>query len=201
MMGTGCCLMVTTIQLDEGIEPSLAPPQFDGETPASFPDQFNINPLSRTTSRASSIAQRSVMTLRSIFRHTTVSAATLASATAFYSEYLESRPYKTYSVRTFCESFFNSHRAASAKIVSVKRYGHRFGVPHRFLIFHIIRTDGKDFYLRVDRRPDHDIPLWEFGIQNLGRSNAADTVSNKVCSACVRTDGIFRSTGCHIWPT
>ena len=119
------------------------------------------------------------MTIRSIFRHTPVSAATLASATAFCSEYLESRPYKTYSVRTFCESLFNSHRTVSAKIVSVKRYGDRFGVPHRFLIFHIIRTDEKDFYLRVDRRRDHNIPLLEFGIQNLGRSNAADTVSNK----------------------
>ena len=192
------------LQLDEGIEPSLAPPQSDGETPVQatfFPDRFNINPLSRTTSRASFITQRSVMTIRSIFRHIFVSAATLASATAFYSEYLESRPYKTYSVRTFCESLFNSHRAVSAEIVSVKRYGHRFGVPHRFLIFHVVRTDGKDFYLRVDRRPDHDVPLWEFGIQNLGRSNAADTVSNKLCSACMKTDGVCRSTGCHIWPT
>ena len=165
---------------------------------ASLRDQFN-NPLSRTTtasSRASSsITQRSVMTIRSIFRHKHVSAATLASATAFCSEYLESRPYKRYSVRTFCESLFNSHRAVSAKIVSVKRYGDRFGVPHRFLIFHIARTDGKDFYLRVDRRRDHDVPLWEFGIQNLGRSNAADTASNKVCSACVKTDGVCRSTG------
>ena len=192
------------LQLDEGIEPSLAPPQSDGETPVqtvSFPDQFNINPLSRTTSRASSITQRSVLTIRSIFHNVFISAATLASATAFYSEYLESRPYKTYSVRTFCESLFNSRRAVSAKIVFVKRYGDRFGVRHRFLIFHIVRTDGKDFYLRVDRRRDHDVPLWEFGIQNLGRSDAADTVSNKFCSACVRTDGVCRSTGCHIWQT
>ena len=119
------------------------------------------------------------MAIQSILRHISVSDATLASAAAFYSEYLESRPYKTYSVRTFCESVFNSHRAVSAKIVSVKRYGDRFGVPHRFLIFHIARTDGKDFYLRVDRRRDHGVPLWEFAIQNLGRSNAADTVSNK----------------------
>ena len=79
----------------------------------------------------------------------------------------------------FCESLFNSYRAVSAEIVSVKRYGDRFGVRHRFLIFHIVRTDGKGFYLRVDRRRDHNIPLLEFGIQNLGRSNAADTVSNK----------------------
>ena len=119
------------------------------------------------------------MTIRSIFRHIFVSAASLASATAFYSEYLESRPYKTYSVRTFCESLLNSRRAVSAEIVSVKRYGHRLGVPHRFLIFHIVRTDGKDFYLRVDRRPDRDIPFLEFAIQNVGRSNAADTVRNK----------------------
>ena len=193
------------LQLDEGIEPSLAPPQSHGETPVqatSFPDRFNINPLSRTTSRASSITQHSVTAILSILRrHIFVSAATLASAAAFYSEYLESRPYKTYSVRTFCESFFNSHRAVSAEIVSVKRYGDRFGVPHRFLIFHVVRTDGKDFYLRVDRRRDHDVSLWEFGIQNLGRSNAADTVGSKACSACVRTDGVCRSTDCHIWPT
>ena len=161
----------------------------------------SFNPLSRTTtasSRAPSIAQHSVLIIQSIFRHTLVSAATLASATAFCSEYLESRPYKTYSVRTFCESLFNSHRAVSAEIVSVKRYGDRFGVPHRFLIFHIVRTDGKDFYLRVDRRRDHVVPLWKFGIRDLGRSDAVDTVSNKVCSTCVRTDGVCRSTGCHI---
>ena len=174
------------LQLDEGIEPSLVPPQSHGETPVqatSFPDRFNINPLSRTTSRASSITQRSVMTIQSIFRRTPVSATALASAAAFCSEYLESRPYKTYSVRTFCESFFNSHRAVSAEIVSVKRYGDRFGVRHRFLIFHVVRTDGKNFYLRVDRRRDHDVSLWDFGIQNLGRSNAADTVGSKASSA------------------
>jgi hypothetical protein len=58
----------------------------------------------------------------------------------------------------------------------VKRYGDRFGVRHRFLIFHIVRSDGKDFYLRLDRRRDHTIPLVVFGVRDLGRSNASDTV-------------------------
>ena len=91
-------------------------------------------------------------------------------------------------MRTFCESLLNSSRATDAKIASAKRYGDRYGVPHRFLIFHIVRDNGKEFYLRVDRRRDHGIPLWVFGMRDLGRSNAVDTASCNVYGACIATD-------------
>ena len=47
---------------------------------------------------------------------------------AFCFEYLESRPYQIYSVRTFCESFLASSRGIGATIASVKRYGDLNGV-------------------------------------------------------------------------
>ena len=79
-------------------------------------------------------------------------------------------------MRTFCESLFNSSRAADAEIASVKRYGDRKGILHRFLIFHIVRRDGRDFYLRMDRRKDPAVPLWVFGLQGLETRLAKDTV-------------------------
>ena len=60
---------------------------------------------------------------------------------------------------------------------------------HRFLILHIVRDDGKDFYLRLDRRPDRgDASLWKFGARDFGKSKAADTASNKFCTACTGAD-------------
>jgi hypothetical protein len=162
---------------------------------------LRANRLERTTtasSGASSMTKRSATSIWSFVQHKLPSAASLASAAAFFSEHLESRPYRTYSVRTFCESLFNSDRARHAGIVSVKRYGDRSGVPHRFLLFHIIRPDGTDFYIRLDRRRDHDIPLWVFGIRDLGTSKAADTASSKVNNACVAADACCL-TGGHIW--
>jgi hypothetical protein len=79
-------------------------------------------------------------------------------------------------VRTFCESLFSGSRAADAVIASVKRYGDRNGVLHRFLIFHVIRPDGRDFYLRMDRRKDPAVPLWVFGMRGLATRLAKDTV-------------------------
>jgi hypothetical protein len=206
-----CSVMTTDVsltglfQLDGSIEPLIVAPQSDGEPSmkaASIRTQFS-NQLERTTTTSSNassmtMTRRSAMSLWSFVQHKLPSAASLASAAAFFSEHLESRSYRTYSVRTFCESLFNSHRARHAGIVSVKRYGDRFGVPHRFLLFHIVRPDGKDFYIRLDRRRDHDIPLWVFGIRDLGRSKAADTVSSKVNNSCVAADAC-RLTGCHIW--
>jgi hypothetical protein len=58
----------------------------------------------------------------------------------------------------------------------VKRYGDRNGVRHRFLIFHVIRSDGREFYLRMDRRKDPAVPLWVFGMQGLVTRLANDTV-------------------------
>jgi len=79
-------------------------------------------------------------------------------------------------VRTSCESLFASPRALRATIVSVKRYGDRNGVLHRFLIFHVVRADGKDFYLRIDRRRDPAIPFLAFGMRGLQTRLANDTV-------------------------
>ena len=79
-------------------------------------------------------------------------------------------------MRTFCESLFKSSRVVGANIVSAKRYGDRNGVLHRFLILHVVRTDGKDFYLRLDRRRDPKVPLLAFGMQGLQTRLAKDTV-------------------------
>jgi len=182
-------------QLDEGIEPSLAPPLPNIETStktSSLTSTQFPNPLARTptaSSDASSSTRRTLSSIRLFYGRLGVSTASLASAAAFYSQYLESRPYRTYSVRTFCESLFSSPRAAHATIVSVKRYGDRFGMLHRFLILHIVRDDGKDFYLRLDRRPDRgDTSLWKFGSRDLGKATVADTASNKFCTACTSAD-------------
>jgi len=170
-------------QLDDGTEPSLALPLSDLEASAetSPPIAQIHNPLVRTTtvsSDGSSATRRLALSIRSLYGHQSRGAASLASAAAFCSDYLASRPYRTYSVRTFCESLLNSPRASQASIASVKRYGDRSGVPHRFLILHIVRDDGKDFYLRLDRRPDRgDIPLWKFAIRDFGSSKAVDTAS------------------------
>jgi len=84
-----------------------------------------------------------------------------------------------------------------ANIASVKRYGDRFGVPHRFLIFHVIRTDGRDFYLRMDRRRDPSVPLIAFGIQGLQTRLAKDTVGHESSDATMTE----LSTGSNLWST
>ena len=85
-----------------------------------------------------------------------------------------------------------------AKIASVKRYGDRNGVPHRFLIFHVIRTDGRDFYLRMDRRRDPSVPLIAFGIQGLQTRLAKDTVCHESSDARAITE---LSIGSNLWST
>jgi len=85
-----------------------------------------------------------------------------------------------------------------AKIASVKRYGDRNGVPHRFLIFHVIRRDGRDFYLRMDRRRDPTVPFIAFGIQGLQTRLAKDTVCHE--SSDARTVAEL-STGSNLWST
>jgi hypothetical protein len=78
-------------------------------------------------------------------------------------------------VRTFCESLFSSSRATEVKIQSVKRYSDHNGVLHRFLIFHIIPTGGRDFYLSIDRREDPAVPLRVFALQGVATRLAKDT--------------------------
>jgi len=85
-----------------------------------------------------------------------------------------------------------------ANIASVKRYGDRNGVPHRFLIFHVIRTDGRDFYLRMDRRRDPTVPLIAFGIQGLQTRLAKDTVCHESSDVRAMTE---LSAGSNIWST
>lgn len=53
------------------------------------------------------------------------------------------------------------------------------GLPHTFLVFHVVRADGKDLHLRVDRKPDPNVPLGDF-MMGLGISNAMDTVGCEV---------------------
>ncbi|KAF8320191.1 uncharacterized protein EI90DRAFT_3080894 [Cantharellus anzutake] len=48
------------------------------------------------------------------------------------------------------------------------------GVPHRFLILHVTRADGREFYLRLDRRRDHKVPLWLFGVRDAAVSGRLD---------------------------
>jgi hypothetical protein len=172
-------LLIGPSQLDAVSELSLEPNDASSTVTAS-PRSRLISQLTRTktaSSYAPSVSSRSTSSIRTSFRYKLTNVASLVSASAFCSEYLESRPYRTYTVRTFCESLFNSRRASNTKITSVKRYGDRYGVPHRFLIFHIIRGDGRDFYLRVDRRRDRNVPLLAFGPSNPAGSPAMDTAS------------------------
>ena len=92
-------------------------------------------------------------------------------------------------MRTFCESVLSSSRAANAMITSVTRYGDWNGVLHRFLVFHIIREDRRDFYLRIDRRKDPAVPLWLFGMQGLTTHLAKDTVCDCAYDACETLKG------------
>ncbi|KAF8334658.1 uncharacterized protein EI90DRAFT_448967 [Cantharellus anzutake] len=164
-------------ELDQGIEPSLEPPLSDdtsSTTAISLRDRFSV-PFSRSTptfSDASSTIAPSFTSFTSSLRK---KVASIASAGAFFNECLDSKPYRTFSVRTFCESLFNSRRAANARIVSLQRYGDLQGVPHRFLIMRVTRADGREFYLRLDRRRDHQVPLLLFGVRDLGTSRAIDT--------------------------
>jgi len=104
-------------------------------------------------------------------------------------------------VRTFCESLFQSSRAIDAKIKTVKRYGDLTGVHHRFLIFHIVRSDGEDFYMRMDRRRDRSVPLRVFGMRGLTTPHAIDTVYTWPSDTYERVTDFQLLTGCHIWST
>ena len=99
------------------------------------------------------------------------------------SDFVEKVPYQTYTtytVKDFCDSLKDSLRAEDAEITSIKRYGDKNGVPHRFLILQVSRNWGRDFYLRIDRRRDHRVPLLMFGLK-LGVSDPKDTVRSDKC--------------------
>ncbi|KAF8322846.1 uncharacterized protein EI90DRAFT_3077524, partial [Cantharellus anzutake] len=166
-------------ELDEGIEPSLEPPLPDATSSTTLRDRLSV-PFSWSTptlSDGSSTIAPSFTSSASFTSSLRKKVASIASAGAFFAECLDSKPYRIFSVRTFCESLFNSRRAANARIVSVQRYGDLQGVPHRFLILHVTRADGREFYVRLDRRRDHKVPLWLFGVRDLGMSHAIDTAA------------------------
>ncbi|KAF8322839.1 uncharacterized protein EI90DRAFT_3019997 [Cantharellus anzutake] len=166
-------------ELDEGIEPSLEPPLPDDTSSTMLRAQLSV-PFSWSTptlSDGSSTIAPSFTSSASFTSSLRKKVASIASAGAFFAECLDSKPYRIFSVRTFCESLFNSRRAANARIVSVQRYGDLQGVPHRFLIMHVTRADGREFYLRLDRRRDHQVPLLLFGVRDLGTSRAIDTAA------------------------
>ena len=97
-----------------------------------------------------------------------------------FMEKISNRAYSTYTVKDFCASLKDSLRAVDAVVTSVKRYGDKNGVPHRFLILQVSRNRGRDFYLRIDRRRDHRISLLRFG-SKLGVSDPKDTVRSDRC--------------------
>ncbi|KAF8320218.1 uncharacterized protein EI90DRAFT_3081052 [Cantharellus anzutake] len=168
------------LKLDEGIEPSLEPPLPDDTSSTTVRDRLSV-PFSWSTptlSDGSSTIAPSFASFASFTSSLRKRVASIASAGAFFAECLDSKPYRIFSVQTFCESLFNSRRAANARIVSVQRYGDLQGVPHRFLILHVTRADGREFYLRLDRRRDRQVPLLLFGVRDLGTSRAIDTVCN-----------------------
>ncbi|KAF8318616.1 uncharacterized protein EI90DRAFT_2703213 [Cantharellus anzutake] len=185
--------------LDEGTEPSLEPALSSDASSANAPSLSSISANRFSQMTFSDTSSTVAPTIPSLSSKVT-NVASLASAGAFYSKHLDSQPYRIYSVRTFCESLLKSARVDDARIMSVERYGDLHGVPHRFLILHVVRTDGRDFYLRLDRRRDHSVPLRIFAVRDLGTSAAVDTVRGETCMACITTEAQCL-IGCHFWPT
>ena len=80
-----------------------------------------------------------------------------------------------FNIERFCTNLRRSEEAKKSAIVSLRRYGERAGIPHRFLILHISPTDKKNFFLRLDRRGNRDQPL-RF-LSGFSTSDARDSVS------------------------
>ncbi|KAF8310434.1 uncharacterized protein EI90DRAFT_1220888 [Cantharellus anzutake] len=188
-------------ELDEGIEPSLEPPLPDDTSSTMLRAQLSVPFSTPTLSDGSSTIAPSFTSSASFTSSLRKKVASIASAGAFFAECLDSKPYRIFSVRTFCESLFNSRRATNARIVSVQRYGDLQGVPHRFLIMHVTRADGREFYLRLDRRRDRQVPLLLFGVRDLGTSRAMDTVCNSLFNVFAAAKKQHYSIGCRFWQT
>jgi len=62
--------------------------------------------------------------------------------------------YTTLSFIEFCTGLLSSQEATHATVTSVTRWINRWGVPHRFLILHVVSTGNKDLFFRLDRRRD-----------------------------------------------
>ena len=80
--------------------------------------------------------------------------------------------YITLSFIEFCTHLPSSQEATRASVTSVTRWINRWGVPHRFLILHVLRTGNEDLFFRLDRRRDPQ----ELSVSSSSQSTASDGV-------------------------
>ena len=118
-------------------------------------------------------------TLDILMGTTTSAPSTLSSITPSYlSDYdiIQSVPpagYTTLSFIEFCTSLPTSQEATHASVTSVTRWVNKWGVPHRFLILHVVVSTGnKDLFFRLDRRRDPQ----ELSVSSSSQSAASDGV-------------------------
>jgi len=63
--------------------------------------------------------------------------------------------YNTLSFTEFCTRLSSSQEANHANVISVTRWVNRWGVPHRFLILHVVvSTWDRELFFRLERRRD-----------------------------------------------
>lgn len=111
-----------------------------------------------------------------------------------------SSAYVVYSVKDFCDKLEQNAAMSSAKIVSSVRYGDKNGVPHRFLMLRGQQHGVPDFYIRLDRRPDHRVPSWKLWF-NSSAQPAKDTVrglpnrTSRLAEVVAITGGNFTKPG------
>ena len=109
---------------------------------------------------------------------TTSSPSPLSTTTPSYPEYdiIQSVPpagYISLSFIEFCTGLPSSQEATHASVVSVTRWVNRLGVPHRFLILHVVvSTSNRDLFFRLDRRRDTQ----ELSVSSSSQSTALDGV-------------------------
>ena len=78
---------------------------------------------------------------------------------------------------TLCGLIAQCTSLERAKIISVECYKEwtKYGVIHRFLVFHLRRSERSDVWLRLDRRPAAGATISKL-IRVKGRTAANDTV-------------------------
>ena len=81
--------------------------------------------------------------------------------------------YISLSFIEFCTGLPSSQEATHASVMSVTRWVNRLGVPHRFLILHVVVSTGnRDLFFRLDRRRDPQ----ESSVSSSSQSTASDGV-------------------------
>lgn len=85
----------------------------------------------------------------------------------------------TLPLTTLCNLIAQCASLERAQIISVECYKEwsKYGVLHRFLIFHLRRPERSDVWLRVDRKAITGVSIPKF-IRGRGRTEANDTVSH-----------------------